>query len=386
MRTERQIEMVARLQETDPYRRWDYAAETMRNPAAHYTDEAWFEDEKQALFREQPQFVGLSVECAKPGDYLTRDCGGVPILVVRQQDGGLKAFVNACRHRAAPLLKGEGSRARRPIVCPYHAWTYGMDGRLLSRPHSDGAFDDLAGPCSLIARAVSEKYGLISVHPTSSKPFDLADLLHGMEVEFAEYGIETAYPIDRRETLWPINWKLLLDTFLEAYHVRFVHRNSIDKTFLSHQLFDGFGPLPRVIGLRRSILEQLDGKARAEWRLFPHAAAVYVLLPNALLTYQGDHIETWRFEPVDTFATRAITSIFAPSKPKTEKAFQYWQRNFEILCRVAFEEDFPIQQQIQDNLRSGAIDEVCYGRLEPALIHCHRSINHGVETWRAGRA
>ena len=385
MRTDRQIEMVARLLDADPYRCWSYAAETMRNPAARYVDPTWFEDEKKALFRDRPQFVGLSVECAKPGDYLTRDCGGVPIMVVRQEGGDLKAFVNACRHRAAPLLKGEGSRRRRPIICPYHAWTYNMDGRLVSRPHSDGAFDDLVDPCSLVARAVSEKLGLIYVHPASSEPFDSTDLLHGMEDEFTDYGIETAYPIDRRETLLSINWKLLLDTFLESYHVQFVHRSSIDKTFLSHQLFDGFGPLPRIIGLRRSVFDQLECQKREEWRLFPHAAAVYVLLPNALLTYQGDHIETWRFEPIDALTTRAITSIFAPSRPETDKALRHWQRNFEILCRVAFEEDFPIQQQIQDNLRSGAVEEVCYGRLEPALIHCHRSINHMVETWRTNR-
>ncbi|MDB5738732.1 MAG: hypothetical protein JWO65_2400 [Sphingomonas bacterium] len=378
MREDQQSEMVARLREPDPYKRWSYAARTMRNPAAHYVDPVWFEDEKTALFRGQPQFVGLSVECGAAGDYLTRDCGGIPILIMRQRDGALKAFVNACRHRAAPLLDGEGRHGRRPIVCPYHAWTYDLDGHLLARPHSDGAFNDIDVPCDLAARAVSEARGLIFVHPTSADPFAVADLLHGMDGEFAGYGIETAHRIERRETVLPINWKLLLDTFLEAYHVRSVHRHSIDKTFLSHQLFDGFGPSARVIGLRRSAMEQGD-----EDRLFPHAAAVYVLLPNALLTYQGDHIETWRFEPIDTFTTRAITTIFAPAEPETEKALLHWQRNFEILCKVAFEEDFPIQQRIQNVLRSGAVDHVYYGRLEPALIHCHTAINRIVEAWRA---
>jgi phenylpropionate dioxygenase-like ring-hydroxylating dioxygenase large terminal subunit len=381
MREEQQIEMVARLQETDPYRRWNYAARSMRNPASHYVDPAWFEDEKAALFRGGPQFVGLAVECAAPGDYLTLDCGSIPILIVRQRDGGLKAFVNACRHRATPLLDGEGKHGRRPIVCPYHAWTYDLDGHLLARPHSDGAFDDLGDPCDLASRAVSEAHGLIYVHPTSAAPFAIADLLHGMDGEFAGYGIETAYRIDRRETVLPINWKLVLDTFLEAYHVRSVHRNSIDKTFLSHQLFDGFGPSARVVGLRRSAIEQLE-----EGRLFPNAAVVYVLLPNALLTYQGDHIETWRFEPIEAFTTRAITTIFAPAKPETDKALLHWQRNFETLCKVAFEEDFPIQQRIQNVLRSGAVDHVYYGRLEPALIHCHTSINGIVEAWRANRS
>ncbi|MBA2933925.1 aromatic ring-hydroxylating dioxygenase subunit alpha [Sphingomonas sp. CGMCC 1.13654] len=380
-----QIKLVERLREADPRLRWSHADRSMANPAGRYVDEDWFRDERQALFRECAQFVGLSVECARPGDYLTRDCGGVPILIVRQPDLSLRAFVNACRHRAAPLLKGDGSQGRRPIVCPYHAWTYGTDGSLLARPHDEGGFDDVADPCGLLVRSVVEAHGLIFVHPLEGATVDAADLLHGAEREFAGYGIESAHLFDRRETVWPINWKLLLDTFLEPYHVRFVHRNSIDRTFLSHQLFDVFGPVARPIGLRRSVLDQLESCRPSDWRLFPHAAAQYVLLPNALLSYQGDHIETWRFEPIDCFSTRVVTSIFSPSEPASEEERAHWQRNFDILLQVAFEEDFPIQKDIQDNLRSGAIGHVHYGRLEPALIHCHGTINAMVEAWRDKR-
>jgi phenylpropionate dioxygenase-like ring-hydroxylating dioxygenase large terminal subunit len=354
----------------------------MTNPAAHYIDEAWFADERMALFRDRPQFAGLSVECPNPGDYLTRDCGGIPILIIRQPDLGLRAFVNACRHRAAPLLSGDGGQGRKPIVCPYHAWTYNMAGALIARPHDDGGFSDIDDTCNLLKRAVKESHGLIFVHPTSSFCFEPSQVLQGAERDFSGYGIETAHLFDRRETVWPINWKLLLDTFLEPYHVRFLHRTSINRTFLSHQLFDTFGLVARAIGLRRSVFDQIERAAPSDWRLFPHAAAQYVLLPNALLSYQGDHIETWRFEPLDCYSTRVVTSIFAPSMPKTERERAYWSRNFEVLQQVAFEEDFPIQKKIQDNLRSGAVSHVHYGRLEPALIHCHGAINAMVEKWR----
>ena len=386
MRNERQIAMVERLNQGDPYQKWSYAPETMRNPAGHYVDPQWFADEREALFRNRPQFAGLSVECAKPGAYLTRDFGGVPIIVMRQKDGSLRAFVNACRHRAATLLTGGGSGGLRRIVCPYHAWTYDIEGRLVDRPSSDGAFDDIDRDCSLIGRAVAEKHGLIYVHPTSTTSFDVDDMLHGMADEFDQYGIETAHHVETRVTTWDMNWKLMLDTFLEPYHVRFLHQKTIDPVFFSHQLYDSFGPLPRVIGLRRTISAQIEERPQEEWRLFPHAAAVYVLLPNALMTYQGDHLETWRLEPIDAFTTRAYTTIFAPSPPETDKALRYWMRNLEVLCDVAFNEDFPVQLQIQNNLRSGAIDEVVYGRLEPALVHYHSSVNRAVEDWRASQS
>lgn len=386
MLDEQQIALVERLSQPDPYVRWSYAERSMRNPAAHYIDEQWFADEREALFREAPQFVGLSVECAKPGAYLTRDCGGIPIAVVRQRDGSLRAFINACRHRAATLLLGNGGGGMRRIVCPYHAWTYDLQGRLVDQPSSDDAFADLDRDCDLIGRAVAEKHGLIYVHPTSQAPFEIDDLLHGIQSEFSQYGIETAHHIETRESTWNMNWKLMLDTFLEPYHVRFIHQKTIDPVFLSHQLYDSFGPLPRVIGLRRAIMNQLEDRPREDWRLFPNAAAVYMLLPNALMTYQGDHLETWRLEPIDAKTTRAYTTIFAPEPPATEKALGYWMRNLEVLCDVAFNEDFPMQMQIQNNLLSGALTEVVYGRLEPGLVQFHTAVNERIESWRAAKA
>lgn len=384
MRAEQESALVERLTRASPAERFSYAETSMRNPAAYYIDQRRFEDEQAALFRSQPLFVGLSVECGQPGAYLTRDLGGIPIAVVRQRDGTLRAFVNICRHRGATLLTGDGVGNPRRIVCPYHAWTYDTQGTLLDRPNSYDAFSDIDGECNLIRRAVGEKHGMIYVHPTSADAFEVDGLLHGIEDEFAGYGIETAHHIETRVSTWKMNWKLMLDTFLEPYHVQYLHQKTIDPVFFPHQFYDSFGPLPRVVGIRRTIEAQIAEAPRAEWKLFPHAAAVYVLLPNALMTYQGDHIETWRIEPIDAETTRAYTTIFAPSPPATEKALRYWMRNLEILCDVSFNEDFPMQEQIQRNLKSGAIDEVVYGRIEPALVHYHSSVNAAVEAYRRG--
>ena len=385
MRNEQQAEFVRRLEREKHSERWSYASASMMNPATHYIDPDWFGEEQGVLFREQPLFVGLSAECVKPGSFLTRELGGIPIAVVRQRDGFLKAFVNACRHRGATLLSGDKDKVVRRIVCPYHSWTYDTDGTLLDRPNTNGAFDDVGRDCNLLRRAVREKHGLIYVHPTSLEPFDVDDQLHGMQGEFDQYGIETAHHIETRVTTWDMNWKLLMDTFLEGYHVQYLHQKTIDPVFFPYQFYDSFGPLPRVIGLRRSVMAQMAKSPPDDWRLFPHASAVYVLIPNGLLMYQGDHIETWRVEPINVNTTRVYTSIFSPQPPASEKALGYWMKNFEVLCNVAMNEDFPVQVAIHKNLQSGAIGEVIYGRIEPALIHFHQTVNTAVLNRRAAR-
>src|SRR5271154_6814408 len=112
MRHERQIELLRRLADLDPYEPWPLAPHSVRNPASAYADPARFEDERRVLFRRHPQMIGLSSECAEPGSYVTADLGGLPALIVRQADGSLRGFVNACRHRGAPIATGEGRRPR----------------------------------------------------------------------------------------------------------------------------------------------------------------------------------------------------------------------------------------------------------------------------------
>ena len=378
MRVARQIELLDRLVGVDVSQPWNYAPASMRNPAAAYTDPERFARERRILFRERPQFVGLSGECARPGAFITADLGGIPIAVLRQEDGSLRAMVNACRHRGATLLEGRGTGGLRRIVCPYHGWTYGSDGTLLQRPGSAQGFDDVAAGCNLHQRAVAEKYGLIFVHPTSTAPFEVDAVLCGAEQELADYGIADYVHVETRASAWNMNWKLFLDTFTESYHIRFLHKNTIAPYFLCDLIFDAYGPHPRSIGLRKEVVDQFKEKPRAEWRLLPYSTAQYFLVPNGLLVYQLDHIEVWRVTPVDVGRSELSTSIFAPTAPADEKARKYWSKNLDILLDVTGREDFPLMERIQKNLASGALPELVYGRIEPSLVHLHAAINAAI--------
>jgi len=378
MRHERQIELLERLVGVDPNLPFSYAPASMRNPASAYTDPARFAREIQVLFRDRPQFVGLSGECAKPGAYLTANLGGVPIAVIRQADGSLRALVNACRHRGATLLEGRGQGGMRRIVCPYHAWTYETDGTLVQRPAAAQGFDDVTITCNLHPRAVAEKHGLIFVHPTSTEPFDIDALLCGLGDDLADYGLADYVHIETRTNRWNMNWKMVLDTFTEAYHIRFLHKNTIAPYFLCDLIFDAFGPHSRTIGLRKNVVDQLKDKPRSEWRLLPYSTTQYFLVPSALLVYQLDHIELWRLVPIDVGTVQVATSIFAPEPPKDDKTLQHWTKNLDILLKVTESEDFPQMEGIQRNLQSGALPELVYGRIEPALVHLHTAINEAL--------
>jgi len=374
MRREREIELLERLKGARPDRPWSFAASSMRNPASAYTDPARFERERRLLFRGRPQLVGLTDECREPGDWLCAEIGGVPLAIVRQADGSLRALVNICRHRGASLLEGSGSALRR-IVCPYHGWVYDADGRLLNRPAAEGGFDDLAIECDLHRRAVAEKHGLIFVHPDGAAPFAVDDVLCGAEAELADYGLAGYVHFETRARTWRMNWKLVLDTFTEAYHIRWLHKASIAPWFACDVIFDAYGPNPRAIGLRKEAVEQLEREPRENWRLLPYATAQYFLPPRALLVHQVDHVELWRLEPIDVSTTRVSTSLYAPEAPKDDKARAYWTKNLDVLLGVTEREDFPLMEGVQRNLESGALPEVVYGRIEPALVHLHRGID-----------
>ena len=378
MRQERQIELLRRLKGLDPLESWPLAPAIMRNPASAYADPGRFEAEKRRLFRRRPQMLGLSGECADVGAFITADLGGVPAVVVRQVDGGLRGFVNACRHRGAPVVTGAGRRPR--LACPYHGWVYDLDGALAARPHAEAAFADAPeADCGLTPIFVAEGHGLIFAQAEGGETLTADSALAGAQDEIGDYGLESWVLVESRENTWNVNWKLILDTFAESYHIRWLHKDSIAADYSTDvSLCDSFGPHPQMIGLLKTVFDELAKPREADWRLLPHATTQYIFMPSGLITYQRDHVELWRVTPLAVGRTRVTTSLYAPQAPETDKARTYWRKNLDRLLAVTGAEDFPLMEAIQANLASGALPDLIYGRNEPALIHLHRSIDEAL--------
>ena len=225
---------------------------------------------KELFFRKGPINIGLSCLLPKPGDFMTHDNTGVPILLVRRQDGSLGAFLNVCRHRGSRVAEGCGNA--KIFTCPYHAWTYDTGGQLRGRPdeRSFAGFDKET--ISLRALPVVEKYGMIWLASAPGVTFDIDALLGGLQRDLAEYKLDGYHHYETRVLRRRLNWKLVIDTFLETYHLQFLHPGTVSPILHSNtSAFDAFGPSLRMVAARRTI-DQLRGIPPGQWNVIPFVA------------------------------------------------------------------------------------------------------------------
>ena len=372
-----QQRLAARIRDLLRARTTDLAASSCRIPASDYTSADVLAAELRLLFQRGPLLAGLSGDARAPGDWFSFDACGRSVVVWRRPDGALRAFVNACRHRGMRIATGRG-HADRLLVCPYHSWSYDADGRLAALPGADG-FADVARDALCLGRlAVHEHAGLVWVDfaPDGAEPADLG----GAEVELVPFGLAAYHPVERRAHRFAANWKLTVDTFLEAYHLHFLHVDTLRPTFHGNlALFDAFGRNGRVVGVRRSF----DGLA-ADASLLPHVTVLYQLFPNAVLIHQQDHVELYQSFPAgaDPNACEVRVTLYAPRAPATDAEREHWRKNLDLVDTVTSTEDFAACEQIQANLRAGAVPFVVVGRNEPGLAHFHRTLRAVLDAGR----
>ena len=362
----------------------DMGQEVLRCAVSEYTSNDWFAQEKATLFRDYPLFMGLSSLIAKPGDYLAEDYGEIPTLLVRGDDGVARAFVNMCRHRGAPLAKGCGRQAS--FTCPYHAWHYNNKGELVSLPDKRSFPGIDPQQSGLLPLPTLEKDGMLWLLPRvqTDPAQDLNSLLEthlaGLSSElssyrFGDYHADTTRTITRRA-----NWKQPIETFLEAYHFKTLHKNTVAPLFFHNMcLFEAFGLNHREAVIRRSI-EGLRELPENQWDFITHSAISYQLFPNTVFVIQADHVETWRVFPSRDRVDECVIRFdcYVPEPVITEKARKHWDANIDLAFRTVDEEDYQISVDIEQGYLSGALDEVIVGQNEPSLGHFKKSINQSV--------
>lgn len=336
-------------------------------PTAVYTDVERFEAERRMIAR-QPNLVALSGLLPGPNTFATVLVGDSPVVLTRDADGELAAMLNVCSHRGAEVAEGCGEAQR--LACPYHGWTYHLDGSSAARRRGE-YFDDVT-PRGLTRLPVLESNGLIWVSADPAATIGERPL-HGAEEELAPFDLEGYRLFAARSFTRPLNWKLVVDTFCEAYHVGSLHRTSLAPLIHSdYAVFDRFGPHGRMVATRRSI-DELDDQPRSEWSLLEHATILWFLAPGTVLIHQQDHIQLYQSRPGSSPDEAHLTvSLYVPAD--STRSEHHWSRNFELLIDVTDTEDFTTAAGMQRGFHTNAHDSVVFGRNEPALQHFHRCI------------
>jgi len=190
-------------------------------PTGRYTDPGFYELEKERLFARTWLFVGHESEWAESGSYRQMTRSGAPIVVVRGEDDVLRAFYNSCRHRGAPVTRDECGTARR-LTCQYHSWSYGLDGGLRAVPDSR-SFAELDKDALALVPVRCEVWdGWVFINEDlDAQP--LVEFLGPLAEQMSEINGRAMRAVGTQIHHLECNWKLMVDAFLEVYHVRTVH-------------------------------------------------------------------------------------------------------------------------------------------------------------------
>jgi phenylpropionate dioxygenase-like ring-hydroxylating dioxygenase large terminal subunit len=365
------IEMARRGLELVRTKTTDQAPAVHEQPVGVYLDPARFETEVDVLFHQRALFVALSVELPQPGAFKTLEIPRFPLIVVRGQDGVVRAFLNTCRHRGSSLVQGTG--LTRAFVCKYHGWAYDLDGKLRKVRAADNFGEP--GCAGLIEVAAAERYGMVFARPRSLErdpsPIDVDEVL-GDELagQLEGWHLNLSEKVHAATVETASNWKLAVDTYLETYHFATLHKTTVAKTnFSDHAPFDVYGPHSLTAFLDRRI-ERLADQPEDQWRPLKHVQMVYVLFPNTIMTVMQDHVEYSMILPGRTHAENSMEHLYF-SFPDFH-AEDVHRSRFDNTQWILAEEDCPMAEEMFRNVEAGVLQTIRFGRNEPGLQHQYR--------------
>jgi choline monooxygenase len=284
-----------------------------------YLDPAVLPLEDERIFSRTWQFAGHVAQLPDPGTYLTANAGTQPVLVVRDDEGELRAFRNVCRHRGSRLLSGSGE-CKKAIRCRYHGWTYRMDGQLIGVPEGRQIPGLDKSALGLFPARVEVMSGLVFVN-LDMDATPLSEQVAGLPERLAPYGFERLRPVVENETSQPANWKIVVDNYLEGYHVPIAHpglMRLVDYKRYDVELFDDWvwfdAPMrdkPSGNFLERTyqrLVEPMPGLRPEDTRVWRYI----FIYPNTTIDLYPDQVGIWQILPKGIDATHDVAMTLLP--------------------------------------------------------------------------
>jgi glycine betaine catabolism A len=343
-------------------------------PASVYTDEAQLEREQERLFRRLPLVIAPSALVPEPNMAVAHDGFGIPLMVSRDRDGRAHVFYNVCRHRGTRLLEGAEHHCSARIACPYHAWTYRLDGELVGVPRPD-SFPGLDRADYRLRELPSHEAGGLIWFAREEADFGDASAL---APEFDAFGLAGHHLYRRRVHDVASNWKLIMDAFLESYHVQRLHASSIGKFFADGvTAADSIGPHQRSAVGRTEYLQNVEPD---DWlglrRVITYA---YQLFPGTVIVVSPDYVNVMVLMPQAVSRTLVENFMLIPQPPANADEELHWEKSWKLLDERTFgAEDFRAAALGQEGLFSGVVETLTLGTLEAGIAHFHRQVEQAL--------
>lgn len=356
-----QIDAIRRLQPID---QTPMPTAEARRPVSIFTDPAHYALERRAILQRLPVPVGLSVQLPEPNMLLAIESYGKPLLLTRNARGEARVFLNVCRHKGSKLVERTGAFKGGRVSCPYHAWTFNVDGKLVGVPREE-AFPTLRkedhGLTELPSR---EAGGLIWAHLDPRATPDFSSIADELVADLDAFQVGSLHLYGHKTFELAANWKLVIEPFLEPYHIQRLHAQSVAGMF---------GDVPNLTEVLGNHLRQVSGRlnytpalleTHRDDNIHKIVTHAYIAFPGTVFITSPYYLSVMIIQP--RAADRSTVEYFMLTReaPDNEKAHELFKRSYEMILGVFGNEDFRAACLSQIGLSSGAMDEVLYGGME----------------------
>jgi len=337
--------------------------------ASNYLDASVFEREQQTIWSKVPIPVSLAQDLPAGGSYRAMTLGGVSVLLTRTKAGEVRAFLNACSHRGTRLLGSDEGGCGLKLTCPYHAWTYNLEGQLMAIPRQEVFVGFDKSQHGLVALPCIEAGGLVWVSLDRNAKLDEDAVGREFVGDLNAIGFPQMRVFRTMDFELNANWKLVTDAFLEGYHVTRLHAKTLARFFVdAPQMIERIGRhLRQTSGSRKGFCAD---HVSAEWsELRKSVVYAYIGFPNAVIVTSPTYVSVVLQYPVSRERTRVRYAMLVDGEPGEIDALH--EKSFKLMSEAFGNEDFRAAELSQEGLNTGAIQRLTLGGMEQGVRRFH---------------